>query len=358
LTANVSGFSAATLPTIDTQPQNVTVNQGLPRASSWEPVARGPLTYQWRKGGAAISGANGATYSIASAQVGDAGTYSVAVSNAQGGVISANATLTVNSDTTAPTVIAVSGNLNLTNFTVSFSERVGASASNAANYQVTLAAGGGALTVVSAVVAANGTNVTLTTSGPRTASSEYNITVTGVSDLSGNLVTPIPTVQSIGSDVVLIALDATWKYFLGVTNDPSTDLFGKGWEAPGYNDSAWLSGQAGLGVDGSSNGVPIRTALPYMTNGVPIFFRIHFTLSSATGVTLQLRDVVEDGAVYFINGKEAFRHNVNATNVLSFTNLATGQTDPTPIQGPFSLPTTNLGGRGQCAGGRRSFSPP
>jgi len=55
-----------------------------------------PFTYQWFKGGTAITGANSSLYTIAAAAVADAGVYTVTVSNAAGSATSDNATLTVN----------------------------------------------------------------------------------------------------------------------------------------------------------------------------------------------------------------------------------------------------------------------
>lgn len=46
----------------------------------------GPYTYQWFKDGSAISGAVGSTYTLSTAQLTDAGTYAVAVTNAGGTV--------------------------------------------------------------------------------------------------------------------------------------------------------------------------------------------------------------------------------------------------------------------------------
>src|SRR5262249_12299840 len=83
-------------PSITTQPANSTVNQG--QSASFSVVATGtaPLGYQWNKNGSAISGATASSYSIASAQSSDAGSYNVVVSNVAGNVTSANAILTVN----------------------------------------------------------------------------------------------------------------------------------------------------------------------------------------------------------------------------------------------------------------------
>ena len=55
----------------------------------------GPLTYQWRKDGAAISGATSATFTVANAQAADMGFYSVMVGNSGGSVASDVAILTV-----------------------------------------------------------------------------------------------------------------------------------------------------------------------------------------------------------------------------------------------------------------------
>ncbi|RFC43168.1 MAG: Protein of unknown function (DUF1565) [Verrucomicrobia bacterium] len=55
----------------------------------------GDLSYQWRKNGVNIEGANGSAFSIASAQASDAGVYDVLVSNGFGSVTSSGATLTV-----------------------------------------------------------------------------------------------------------------------------------------------------------------------------------------------------------------------------------------------------------------------
>ena len=133
-------------------------------------------------------------------------------------------------------------------------------------------------------------------------------------------------------------VDNVWKYDIN-----NGDRFGTGWETVSYDDSTWPSGASGLGLDAAANGVPIRTTLPYAANSVPTYFRRHFFLPSATnGVVLTLRDVVEDGAVYYINGQEAFRHNVSAGALTFATRTTVAQADPTPIQGPFDIPATNL----------------
>ena len=51
--------------------------------------------YQWRKNGVAISGANSASYSIASVATTDSGNYSVVVTNSAGSATSNDSVLNV-----------------------------------------------------------------------------------------------------------------------------------------------------------------------------------------------------------------------------------------------------------------------
>jgi hypothetical protein len=92
--------SAATLavivpPTISTQPATQTIDAGAAVAFSVGVSGTAPFTYQWSKDASPISGATSATFNIASAAAGDAGAYSVAVTNAAAFVSSENAVLTV-----------------------------------------------------------------------------------------------------------------------------------------------------------------------------------------------------------------------------------------------------------------------
>jgi hypothetical protein len=99
---NFTFSPAAAAPTITTQPQSQTVNAGS--SVTFNVVATGnpSPTYQWAKGGTAITGATGSSYTISSTTTADAGNYTVTVSNSSGSVLSATATLTVNTPVTPP----------------------------------------------------------------------------------------------------------------------------------------------------------------------------------------------------------------------------------------------------------------
>jgi alpha-tubulin suppressor-like RCC1 family protein len=100
-----SGAPAAVAPTIVTQPVPVLVNAGNTATFAVGVSGTSPFTYQWLKGGQPISGATAAFYSLASAATGDAGSYSVRVTNSVNTATSSSASLTVNAN---PVVSAVS----------------------------------------------------------------------------------------------------------------------------------------------------------------------------------------------------------------------------------------------------------
>ena len=95
-----------TAPSITAQPQSITTNAGSSVAFSVAANGTAPLSYEWRLDGAAISGATGATFVLASVQATDAGGYSVVVANSAGSATSVNAILTVNPAPAAPSITA------------------------------------------------------------------------------------------------------------------------------------------------------------------------------------------------------------------------------------------------------------
>jgi uncharacterized repeat protein (TIGR02543 family) len=122
-TSGGTGTSIATitpqpqLPIITTQPQATTTSVGQSvtlTVAAAAPSDTGTVTYQWRKGSNAITGATSATYTFTPASVGDAGDYSAVVYNTLNGSSSST-----NSNTAALTVnvvnrysVTYNGNLN------------------------------------------------------------------------------------------------------------------------------------------------------------------------------------------------------------------------------------------------------
>ncbi len=93
--ATLTVTAVAVAPRITTQPVSHTVVAGANVTFSVVATGTTPLRYQWRKNGAAISGATGATLALTGVTTAAAGSYTVVVSNAVGAVTSTAATLTV-----------------------------------------------------------------------------------------------------------------------------------------------------------------------------------------------------------------------------------------------------------------------
>jgi len=94
-TSDAATLTVRTPPTIDQQPADKSVCRGAAINLSVTATGTPPPTYQWRKDSMNISGATAATFSIASAAAGDAGSYDVIVTNICTSLISAAAVVEV-----------------------------------------------------------------------------------------------------------------------------------------------------------------------------------------------------------------------------------------------------------------------
>jgi hypothetical protein len=82
-------------PSITTQPQSITTNQGA-TATFWVVVSSGSLVaYQWKFNGSDLATGTGTNYVINNAQSGNVGSYQVVAVNVAGSVTSSIATLTI-----------------------------------------------------------------------------------------------------------------------------------------------------------------------------------------------------------------------------------------------------------------------
>ncbi|MCC6232774.1 MAG: immunoglobulin domain-containing protein [Verrucomicrobiales bacterium] len=178
-------FAAGIAPVIVTAPQAPDRNLFEGNAVLLSVAATGtpPLSYQWRKGGAALDGKTEATLSLTSITLADAGSYDVVVSNAFGTVTSGAVVLTVKpADRIAPTLSYAAGTETLNGVRLWFSEPLDpVSAQSVTNYVVS-----DGLTVVSAALAAPagsaGDNIVILTTSAQTAGKTYQVTINNVKD--------------------------------------------------------------------------------------------------------------------------------------------------------------------------------
>ena len=166
----VTTGSSSLAPTIATNPAGAskTAGQSLSLSVTASSNDSGDLTYQWRKGGSNISGATDSTLVITSLVTGDAGTYTVVVTNTKNG--------TTATATSTGAILTVSTALSITTPTGS-----GVSSSYLSTYSLTISASGGSGTKTFALT--SGTLpawATLSSSGVITGTANVVGTTTGL----------------------------------------------------------------------------------------------------------------------------------------------------------------------------------
>ncbi|MCL5099335.1 MAG: lamin tail domain-containing protein, partial [Candidatus Omnitrophica bacterium] len=145
---------------------------------------------------------------------------------------------------------------------------------------------------------------------------------------------PVPT----NTPLTLLDYSDAWK-FMQVSN-----LDAVNWTAPAFDDSGWPSGPGLLACeDCNCLPEPIRTQLTVSNGRITFYFRAHFNYTgSLAGVSLKLSTLVDDGAVYYLNGQEIYRLGINPGTVNYSTLASPGVTDASTYSGPFLVPATAL----------------
>lgn len=326
---------------ITDQPDSLTVPERGP--ATFTVTATGlPLAYHWLRNGVPIPGAHSASYTNPSAVYpGDHGAvFSVIVSNFMGIQTSADAVLTVNPDTNAPVALRAVGDFSRTSATISFSEPIEPATLDASSFQIFPTGTDPQSTSVPATTAVvtNATNVVIGFAAEYATDVNHSLIVFDVHDTAHTPNAIANTVLPLQQVLQLIDFNGpnnVWRFSL------ETNLFGTGWETPGYDDTTWSSGPTGIGRGISVIGAPHRTLAYPSDDSSPVFLRRNFYLpASAAGVTLFLRHVIDDGAVFYLNGQEVRRFNAPA-GPLSVASRAPSAAGPV-ISSSATLPATNL----------------
>jgi trimeric autotransporter adhesin len=135
--------------------------------------------------------------------------------------------------------------------------------------------------------------------------------------------------------ISLVAITETnlWRY-----EQSGTDL-GTAWKEKNYDDSTWPEGAALLGVESGTTPEPLRTSMT-LGSHVTYYFRIPFVYSGPAGIRLRLRHVVDDGAVFYLNGAEVHRFGIAPGASFTFTTPFADHENE--YEGPFLIPTASL----------------
>ena len=152
------------------------------------------------------------------------------------------------------------------------------------------------------------------------------------------------TTNIIVTAINLVKATNFWKY-----NDSATDL-GTSWRAPSYNDASWSNGYAML-YHGNGYGNPplpvITRSLRFIPGGgtsqPTFYFRTRFNLTTnPADASLTVSHYIDDGAVVYINGQEAYRFNMNSGTISYGTWCPNTVSGDAGLIGPIIIPRTNL----------------
>ncbi|MDP7585879.1 MAG: hypothetical protein QF920_08745, partial [Verrucomicrobiota bacterium] len=126
--------------------------------------------------------------------------------------------------------------------------------------------------------------------------------------------TPVASPEvNLSSGIVLLDYGDRWKY-----NNENRNL-GTAWRRTTYSDASWKSGPGLLGLENSALPDPgIKTEINKGSQ-LCYYFRKQFTYNGdPSEVTLTIDQIVDDGAVYYLNGTEVGRSRMPG-GAVSFT---------------------------------------
>ncbi len=246
-------FNQVTVEVNDLAPTTVTLHpisaaKDVAEAVTFTADFTGSATnLQWYKDEAPIPGANQRSYTIPNLVPSDGGAYKMGIADPQTGteVFTADATLTINVDTTPPTVVSVQPLLTLQHIRVTFSEGIDpGTAQNPANYQFV----GDALTV-SSVTLVDLITVMLQTS-EQLPNSGYELTLSGIQDQSANAMLTVTRPFTSANLVPVVVYNAGLEGHPPVAPDPSSVEGGRWTHAQGTNELLSTTGYSPDGVSG------------------------------------------------------------------------------------------------------------
>jgi hypothetical protein len=140
------------------------------------------------------------------------------------------------------------------------------------------------------------------------------------------------------STVRLAGIDAetTWKYNQTAAFTSSQTA----WREPGFDDTNWPSGAPLFAFGNFPLPEPIRT--PLTSGRITYYFRTTFDFPGPAGTrTLALRHILDDGAVFYLNGTEFLRVNMPSGPV-GYNTLANTTVSTAAYSDWLDVPVENL----------------
>jgi hypothetical protein len=140
--------------------------------------------------------------------------------------------------------------------------------------------------------------------------------------------------EPVVEETVILPIGASWKY------DASGNDLGTAWRAAGFNDAAWPSG-TGLFYNEDAE-LPAAKSTLLNLGIVTYYFRTTFQFNGdPQSSEVRVRAVIDDGAVFYLNGVEVLRVNIPDGDVNAGT-LASPGVANAGFTGPYSLDRQHL----------------
>jgi len=131
-----------------------------------------------------------------------------------------------------------------------------------------------------------------------------------------------------------VAYGSEWRYLESGTPNAS-------WNSVLFDDRGWKLGAGLLYNESAELPAPKRTTLPL--GQTSYYFRTSFVLPAVpTGATLALSHIIDDGAVFYLNGQELTRFNFNPGTVVTPTTFSDVSVGDAALVGPVPLPVNLL----------------
>jgi hypothetical protein len=295
------------------------------------PTGLRPL-FQWMKDGVDVPGANAPSYSVATASpcrgvYGDVGTYRVRLTCGPVTVLSEAATVDSFEDRVLPRLTSAFVRDGGTQIELTFSKLMDANeALDESHYIFDPPLEVTSITLSNLAVVLN--------TAPRQLGVVYSLQVSNLTDNRGcpNFISPNPILLTLTSASVLSPWTATWRYY---TNSLDETLATTPWFEADYDDSTWFTGEGLFGFDDSTSTLallPAPIATPLLPNSnladpslITSYFRRRVTLPElAPGTSYVLSHLVDDGAIFYLDGAEIGRFNMTNSPPITYLQRAAG----------------------------------
>ncbi len=146
---------------------------------------------------------------------------------------------------------------------------------------------------------------------------------------------PLSAEEDLRPPETLISWDATWRF-----HDGNEDL-GDDWKEPGFDSANWKEGRGLLGYarGGNTGNWPQPGLQTKIAEGLGTYYlRKEFTFSgSPEGMRLKLDHVIDDAAVYYLNGREIGRSRLVPEGPAGFATRSTSATNPVLESNVFDI---------------------